>query len=86
MAKLFAFLLDTNCPFFMPFVPYASYSKKVGEVPENLVSNFGFPARAFYDFVNSLTVFTIRKVNVDVDEFHGHPLISLLIRDSFTWG
>ena len=42
MVKLFPFLLDTNFPFLMPFIPYASYFKKVCETLENLVGNFGF--------------------------------------------
>jgi len=52
MVKLFPSVLDTNFPFLMPFIPYASYFKKVGEALENLVSNFGFflPLQLGYDF------------------------------------
>jgi len=42
MIKLFPFLLGTNFPFLMPFIPYASYLKKVCEALEFLVSNFCF--------------------------------------------
>jgi len=52
MVTRFPFPLDTNFHFLMPFIPYASYFEKIGEVLEFLVSNFGFflPLQLGYGF------------------------------------